>query len=163
MNPSYLGRLLLLSSAAFFLVQIIVGAMTALIAPTAVRRTGTMRPQHAATLLLTLRLFPAGFAVLVVLALCVPSYLRFEPGVADERVSFICLAAAILGALLCVTAIARTLRALIRSSLYAREREGYESCVEGERVWIVEQSAGLALAGILNPRLIISETAMREL
>jgi beta-lactamase regulating signal transducer with metallopeptidase domain len=163
MIPSYLGRLLLLSSASFSLVQIIVGALIALIAPTAVRRAGSMRPQRAARFLLTLRLLPAAFSALVVVALCVPSYLRFEPRAGEEEVGLACFAAAIFGAVLCAAAISRTLGALIRSSRYARQRGGYESCVEGERVWIVKQSAGLALAGILNPRLLISEAAMREL
>ena len=163
MTPSYLGRLGLLASASFFLVQIIVAALIALIAPAAVRRAGTMRPQRAARLLLTLRLLPAAFSVLVVAALCVPSYLRFEPRVGEEEVGVACLAAALFGALLCAAAISRTLRALLRSSLYVRQCGGRESFVEGERVWIVKQSAGLALAGILNPRLLISEAAMREL
>jgi len=163
MIPSYLGRLLLLSSASFFLVQLIAGALIALIAPTAVRRTGTMRPQRAAGFLLTLRLLPAAFSALVVVALCVPSYLRFEPRVAEEEVGLACLAAAIFGAVLCAAAISRTLGALIRCSFYIRQCGGRESCVNGERVWIVKQSAGLALAGILNPRLLISEAAIREL
>jgi beta-lactamase regulating signal transducer with metallopeptidase domain len=162
-NPSYLGRLLLLSSASFFLVQIIVGVLIALIAPSAIRRAVVIRPQRAAGFLLTLRLLPAAFSALVVAALCVPSYLRFEPGVAEEEVGFVCLAAAFLGAMHCAFAISRTLGALIRSSRYAHERGGYESCVEGERVWVVKQSAGLALAGILHPRLLISEAALREL
>ncbi len=163
MTPSYLGRLVLLSSASFFLVQIIVGALIALIAPTAVRRAGTMRPQRAARFLLTLRLLPAAFSLIVVAVLCVPSYLRFEPRVAEEEVGLACLAAALFGTLLCAASISRTLRALLRSSLYVRQCAGRESFVGGERVWIVKQSAGLALAGILNPRLLISEAAMREL
>jgi beta-lactamase regulating signal transducer with metallopeptidase domain len=162
-NPSYFVRLLLLSSASFFLVQVTVGALIALIAPSAIRRVSFLRPQRAAGFLLTLRLFPAVFSALVVAALCVPSYLQFEPGVAEEEVGFICLASAISGVALCAAAILTTLHALIRSSRYARERGGYESSVEGERVWIVKQSAGLALAGILNPRLLISEAAMHEL
>lgn len=163
MTPSYLGRLLLLSSAAFFLVQIVVQALIALIAPAAVRRAGTMRPQRAARFLLTLRLLPAAFAAMVVTGLCVPSYLRFEPRVGEEEAGFVCVAAAILGAAVCAAAIFRALHALIRSSLYIRRSGGVESQVQGETVWIVPQSAGLALAGILHPRLLISERALREL
>ena len=98
MTPSYLGRLLLLSSAGFFLVHMVVEALIALLAPAAVRRAGIMRPERGARFLLRLRLLPAGFAAIVVVMLCVPSYLRFEPRVAEEEVGFACLAAAILGA-----------------------------------------------------------------
>src|SRR5580698_11395864 len=107
MTPSYVMRLLLLSSAAFFLVQMVVQALIALIAPAAVRRAGTMRPQRAARFLLTLRLLPAAFAATVVAGLCVPSYLRFEPRVGEEEVGFACLTAAVLGAALCAAAIFR--------------------------------------------------------
>jgi beta-lactamase regulating signal transducer with metallopeptidase domain len=163
MTPSYLARLLLLSSACFFLVQFAAGGLLAVFAPAAVRRAGTLRPQAGARFLLTLRLLPAGLAALSVAILCVPSYIRFEPRVAEEEVGFVCLAAAILGASLCTAAILRTLRALIRSWQYVRLCGGLESSVAGERVWIVRQHAGLALAGILHPRLLISASALREL
>ena len=48
MTPSYLVRLLLLSSASFFLVQLVAGMLIARMAPAAVRRAGTMRPRRAA-------------------------------------------------------------------------------------------------------------------
>jgi beta-lactamase regulating signal transducer with metallopeptidase domain len=162
-TPSYLGRLLLLSSASFFLVQIVLGAFIALLAPAAIRRAGSMRPDRAAGFLLTLRLLPAAFSAIVVALWCVPSYLRFEPRVAEENVGFPCLAAAAFGALLCAFAIWRTLAALIRSSRYVHRCDGFQSRVAGETVWIVNQSAGLALAGILHPRLLISAAALRQL
>jgi Zn-dependent protease with chaperone function len=163
MTPSYLVRLLLLSSASFFLVQLVAGMLIARMAPAAVRRAGTMRPRRAARFLLTLRLLPAAFSAIVVALLCVPSYLRFEPRVAEEEVGFVCFAAAALGAWIYAVAIYRTLSALIRSSRYVRGCGGVESCVDGETVWIVKQSAGLALAGILHPRLLLSESAMSQL
>jgi beta-lactamase regulating signal transducer with metallopeptidase domain len=163
MMPSYLARLLLLSSASFFLVQIVVAALVAWIAPAAIRRAETMRPRRAARLLLTLRLLPAALSAMILAAICVPSYLRFEPRIADEQVGFVCIAAAILGASMCAVAISKTLGALLRCALYLRRSGGVEARVEGETVWIVKQSAGLALAGILRPRLLISERAMREL
>lgn len=161
--PSYFGRLLLLSAASLFLVQFVAAALVALIAPAAVRRATAMRPHRAARFLLALRLLPATFSAIVVALLCVPSYLRFEPRVAEEEVGFVCLAAAIIGAIFCAAAISRTAGALIRSSAYVRKCGGLPSSLEGERVWIVKQRAGLALAGIFNPRLLISEDAMRQL
>lgn len=159
--PSYLGRLLLLSSASFFLVQIAVGALVASLARAAVCRAGTMRPLRAARFLITLRLLPTAFSMVVVAILCVPSYLRFEPRAAEEEVGFVCLAAAAFGVLFCAVAASRAVTALIRSARYVQQCGGEESRVEG--AWIVRQSAGLALAGILRPRLLISENALNEL
>lgn len=163
MTLSYLGRLMLLAGASFFLVQIVVATLIALIAPAALRRAGAMSPGRAARFLLTLRLLPASSSAIVVATLCVPSYLRFEPRVDAEEVGFLCVASAILGASLCVIAIYRTLGALIRSSVYVHRCGGFQSRVEGEPVWIVKQSAGLALTGIFHSRLLISEGAMRVL
>jgi beta-lactamase regulating signal transducer with metallopeptidase domain len=163
MTPSYLIRLVLLSSASFFLVQLVVGAILAWITPQAIRRAGSMGPRRAARFLLTLRLLPSALSVTVVAALCVPSYLRFEPLVAEEEVGFACLAAAILGAALCAFSILRAVAALLRSWEFVRACDGVESRIDGETVWVVKHNAGLALAGILRPRLLISEAALREL
>jgi beta-lactamase regulating signal transducer with metallopeptidase domain len=161
MMPSYSVRLLLLSCATFFIVQWLVAALVALIAPAAIRRAQTMRPHRAARFLLTLRLLPAGFSIFAVAALCVPSYLRFEPRIAGEEVGIACLVAAIFGALIGAIAICKTVAAQIRSSSY--QRGGFKSNIEGETVWIVRHSAGLALAGIARPRLLISECALTGL
>ena len=76
----------------------------------------------------------------------------------------VCAAAAILGAAVFAAALYRTLRALIRSSLYVRQCGGRESNIGGEKVWIVPQEqSGVALAGIMRPRLLISERAIAEL
>jgi Zn-dependent protease with chaperone function len=161
MMPSYFVRLLLLSSATFFIVQLLAAALVALIAPPAIRRAQTMLPHRAARFLLTLRLLPAGFSIFAVAALCVPSYLQFEPRIAGEEVGIACLAAAIFGALIGAIAISRTVAAQMHSSRY--QRSGFKSNIEGETVWIVRQGAGLALAGIRRPRLLISERALIEL
>ena len=163
MTPSYLSRLLLLSSASFFLVQVITGALIAFIAPAAIRRAEAMPPERAARFLLALRLLPSAFAALAVALLCVPSYLRFEPRIAEEEAGFVCLTAATLGAWICLVAITKALGALIRSYQYVRQCGGTESCIAGERVCVVKQSAGLALAGIVKPRLLISEAALHLL
>jgi beta-lactamase regulating signal transducer with metallopeptidase domain len=156
MTPSYFTRLLLLSSASFFIVQLIVTALVAWATPVAIRRASVMRPQRAARLLLGLRLLPTAFALLVVAAQCIPSYLRFEPGFAEEEVGIACLAAAILGAGIGAIAIYRASAALVRSSLYVRRCGGQESRIQGEQVWMIERGEGIALAGIGRPRLLIS-------
>jgi beta-lactamase regulating signal transducer with metallopeptidase domain len=163
MTPAYLGRLLLLASASFFLVQIAAAALIASFAGAAIRRSSRMRPRSAARFMFTLRMLPAALSGIVVAGLCVPSYLRFEPRAAEEEVSFACLAAAILGVLFGGVAIARAVVALVRSARFVRESAGVESCLEGEQVWVVKRSAGLALAGVLRPKLLISENTLREL
>jgi beta-lactamase regulating signal transducer with metallopeptidase domain len=163
MTPSYLVRLLLLSSASFFVVNLVLSALVALITPSAIRRAGTMRPQDAARWLLSLRLMPAGLSALFVAAFCVPAYLRFEPAVAREEAGAICVSAAVLGALICAFAIGKGLRALVASALYFRRSGGQESQVQGETVWIVPERGGLALAGIMRPKVLISAGALRSL
>jgi beta-lactamase regulating signal transducer with metallopeptidase domain len=159
MTPSYFSRLLLLSAGSFFLMFMALTAMVSWIAPEAIRRVHTMRAQQAARWLLTLRLLPASLSAMVVALLCVPSYLRFEPHIPREEAGIVCLAAAILGVSIGALAMYRALTTLVRSSRFLRRAGGRESQVEGEKVWIVAEGAGLALAGIVHPRLLISERA----
>jgi beta-lactamase regulating signal transducer with metallopeptidase domain len=155
--------LLLLSSALFFLVQLVIGALVALVAPIAIRRAETLPPRRAARFLLTLRLLPAVFSALAVVALCLPSYFLFEPRSAGEEVGIACVCAAILGLFVCCSALYRAGSALLRSSLYLRRSAAIKSCIEGETVWIVPANAGVALAGIARPRILISAEALKEL
>lgn len=163
MTPSYFSRLLLLSAGSFFLVLIVLAAIISWIAPAAVRCAARLRPQRAARWLLTLRLLPASLSAIVVALLCVPSYLRFEPHIPREEAGIVCLAAAILGVAMCGLAIYRALSALARSSHFLRQCDARESQVGGEKIWIVADGAGLALAGIVHPRLLISERAAASL
>jgi beta-lactamase regulating signal transducer with metallopeptidase domain len=163
MTPSYFSRLLLLSSGSFFLVFMLLAGIASWIAPAAVRRAATMRPQRAARWLLTLRLLPASVSAMAVALLCVPSYLRFEPHIPREEAGVVCLAAALLGVSILGLALYRALSALIRCAAYLGRCDSRESQLDGERVWIVADGAGLALAGILHPRLLISERAAAEL
>jgi Zn-dependent protease with chaperone function len=163
MTPSYVSRLLLLSAGSFFLVWMAAAALVSWIAPVAIRRAGFMRPRRAARLLLALRLLPAALAATIVALLCVPSYLRFEPHIPTEEAGFACLAAAILGVAICAFAIYKAGSALLLSSIFLRRCGGRESLVAGEKAWIVADGAGLALAGIVHPRLLISERALEDL
>src|SRR5690242_11217631 len=99
MTLTYLFRLACLCLASFFLIQLTLGLAARAIASSAIRLAERFRPHLAARLLFVLRLFPAGVAVLGVCALCLPSYLWFEPQSGAERVGIACGAAAILGAI----------------------------------------------------------------
>jgi len=163
MNLAYLPRLLCLAFASFFLVHLAAGLAVSLVAPGAIRLAERMRPRVAARLMLTLRLLPVGFALFVVAGLCVPSYLRLEPDAAAEPIGIVCLAAALAGIAIGGTSIARGVRAIARSIRYIRhcERTGRRT---RPSVWVIDEADPLvALAGIVHPRLIISQAVVRAL
>src|SRR5580698_11330754 len=112
MTPSYFTRLLLLSSAVFFLLQVAIAAIVAWLTPNALRRATSMAPRHAARFLLMLRLLPTALSALVVAILCVPGYLLFEPRAASEEVSIACAAAAFFGAAILASAVYNAIAAL---------------------------------------------------
>jgi hypothetical protein len=161
---SYVLRLLCLSLAAFFLIHTAVGVIVSLVAPASVRAAQRMRARCGAAFLLTLRLLPATLALVLVMGLCVPSYLLLEQEPGAEEVGSLCLAAAILAASLWSVSIARSLRAAARSEGHAREweRVALRSTLPGAKqpVWIVDSPAPLlALAGVVHPQLVISRSA----
>ena len=110
-------------------------------APTtlAVRLAERSKPRRGAPFLLALCLLPGTLAALVVLAVCVPSYLWLEPGAGAENVGAPCLAAAAMGAAVWIVALARVREAVVQSNRFARSEAAY-----------------VAQAGILRPRLIVS-------
>jgi hypothetical protein len=164
----YLARLLCLALASFFLIHLVLGLAVAVMSPTAVRLAEGMRPRLAASLLMALRMFPLGFAVLVVAGLCVPSYLWFEPEAAAEYVGWGCLAATLLGLVVWAISMVRGLRAVIRSRHYIRQcqRAGRMAHIPAEcsPVLVVDDNGPLlALAGIWHPRLVISREVLGAL
>lgn len=143
---SYQWRLLCLSAAVFFLVNGVAWAVAAAVAPLAVRWAGRLSPRQAARVLLILRLLPGSLATLVVLALCLPSYLWLEPGSGLEYTGGACLAAAAMGVALWIASIVRTGRAALRTK---RLMQTNAPC--------------LAVAGIIRPRLLISHAVRNAL
>lgn len=163
MTPSYLARLLLLSSASYFLMQLALSALAAWIAPKAIRHAKAIDPRRGAQFLFALRILPAAASALLVAALCVPSYLRFEPRSGEEEAGVACVVAAMFGALLCAFGIAKAVTAVIGSGAYVRRLKTRKTNLDGETVWIVQHGSGLALAGAFNPKLLISERAYASL
>lgn len=164
----YFPRLLGLLLACFFLLHLVAGLATSLVAPAAVRMAERVRPGVAARCLLALRLFPAGFAVVVVAGLCAPSYLWLEPEAGPELVGYAFLGAALLGLAVWGLAIARGLRAAATSLRYGRNwrHAGRETRLAGESwpVWVIEDSAPfVVLAGIVHPRLLVSRGVVSAL
>lgn len=161
---SYSFKLLCLSLAAFFLVHLALGLAASWFAPLAIRLAERMQPRTAARFLLTVRLFPCASALLIVAALCVPSYLWFEPEAAAEDVGLACLAAALFTVAIWSISFARTARALLDSRRYLRqcERTGHERRLHGSPALVVK-GAAVALAGLIRPRVIVAEEVVKSL
>jgi len=154
MTLPYLPRLLCLSLATYFLVHVALGTIIAPIAKPAARLGARIRPHVAARCLLALRLLPAAGGVFMVVAVCLPSYLWLEPEAPTERVSFGCLAAAVLGIAMWSFSIARGWRAAASSRRFV-QRCG-KAIVDGP-------TPLLAIAGIVRPHLMISRAVVRAL
>lgn len=163
MTASYLVRLLLLSSAVFFALAVLLGSLVALLVPAALRRAEKMPPVRAAGFVLALRFLPTAIAAVAVVAFCLPAYLLFEPPAGGEEIGFACLSAAILGAWLGGGALYQALHALASSSRFLRNCAGRESTFDCQTVWVLPGNGVLALAGILRPRLLISSQALEQL
>lgn len=168
MTLPYLSRLLCLGLASFFVLHLISSLVVVLLAPHAIRAAQGLSPRHASRRLLTLRLLPFGLSISVVVGLCVPSYFFFEPERIDERVGAACLLLALMGAVLCVSAFSRGIRAVSVSHLFARRcrRTGREVVLTGNNApaILIEGSAPfLALSGIIRPRLMVSEGVVNAL
>lgn len=164
----YLIRLLSLGLASFFLLNVGAGAILAALAPAAVRMAGRMDPRRAARFLFAIRLFPSAFSCLLVVALCVPSYIRLEPEAASESVGVFCLAAAVLGAVAWGISLFRGVRAIAGSAQFLRDcrRSLSKTSLPGQvtPVWVVENPALVfALAGVIRPRFVISSEVLTVL
>jgi hypothetical protein len=126
------------------------------------------KPSSAAGLLLAARLFPSAAALLVVVGICVPSYLWLEPKATVEQVSLGCLAAALLSGVSWGISARRGLRAMALSVRYERycRQLGQETelAPQNTPVSVIEDAAGLfALAGIFHPRLVLSREVLQNL
>jgi Zn-dependent protease with chaperone function len=168
MNGAYLLRLLCLCFASFFALNSVAGLLIAFASRAAVRMAESKRARSAARLLLALRLLPCAVGIGAVIALCVPSYLWFEPQASSERIGWACLILALLGAASWFLAFARATRALTFSARFNRawRRAGCETGLHGEsaKAVVVEKGAPLlALAGVFRPRLLVSEAVLHSL
>ncbi len=169
MTLPYLAKLLCLCLASFFLIHLALALVVMLATPVALRIAARIRPVLAARYLLLLRMLPAGFGVLIVAGLCVPSYLWLEPRTqTSEDVGVLCLAFSMLTVTLWAVSITRGLVALARSVRYLQgcKRNGQKKDLPGERlpVWMVEEPGALfAMAGITHPNLLISRQVMGAL
>jgi Zn-dependent protease with chaperone function len=165
--PYYL-RLLCLCFATFFVVQAVVWLVVKSVAPAALKMAGTVRPRLSSRLLFALRIAPSAATLFIVIGFCVPSYVWLEPDIANERVGFSCLLAAVLGLSVWAISLVRGISSVVRTSRYLHtcRSHGSETILEqgaSEALVVHDDAAVMAVAGAWNPRLVVSQSVMDAL
>lgn len=168
MTLTYSARLISLLFGSFFVAYLGTACFVALTARMAIRMAQQLRPRGAAGFLLAVRLLPFAAGLIVSLCLCLPNYLFLEPGGSGEAVGLSFLIAAILGALLIAAAMFRMLRTSIAAILFARncrrsQQESYPAADAAPAFVIDSPKPFLALAGIVRPRVVVSQTIVAAL
>lgn len=168
MNLPYMLRLLCISLSSLFLVHTALAMALNLAAPYAIRFAGKRQAKQAASLLFGLRLLPIALACVIVLGLCVPSYLWLEPNRANEAVGLTCLALGLLGAAISAWSLGRVGKVLAGSVRFsgAYERKGRETSFSGESspIWVIPQTSPLlAVSGIFRQKIYVSASVLQSL
>lgn len=165
MNASYLFRLICLSLAAFFIVNLLAGAVMAWFSGGAIRFAERIRAESAARFLFAMRIAPAALALLIVIVLCVPSYLWLEPAAGTEQVSGLCLTAALAALTLWLRSTIQSWRAVIKSRRYLKacRQVGEPTLLAGQTALVVPAGPTTALAGLFHPVLLISRDVVSAL
>lgn len=164
----YLLRLLCLCFASFFVLNAAAGLLVRILSKSAIRFAESKAPRVASRFLLALRMLPFALAALFVLALCIPSYLRFEPALTSERAGAVCLVLGLLGAATCSLSILRSAHSLLVSWRHNRRCQlaGQRAPMPGisSQMLVVENEAPLlAMSGLFGPQLLVSSGVLRTL
>ncbi len=165
MTSEYIFRMLCLSLAVFFLMNLAAGfAVVRLFGPV-VRRISRWRAETAARFTFALRLLPVACALFFVAVYCVPSYLRFEPLTAEEPIGLLCGTAAACGLWVLGASLHRTLRACLHSSRLVKEcrRVGRASRGSSPVLIVDDPTRLLAVMGLARPQIVISGPVARIL
>ena len=168
MNLPYVIRLVILCTAAFFLIHTALALAVSLIAGRAIRLAEGMKASTAARFLFAVRILPLLLTLLAVFGLCVPSYLWLEPGASPEKVGLVCVLAALLGALACGISMRRVVSAIAGTMSYVNrcEQAGHPTMLPGDNspVLVLDQDVPvLAIAGVVHPRLVVSRRVVQSL
>jgi len=166
MISNYWPRLAWLALASFFLLHLLIASAVSLAAPALVRLASRLQPRSGARLLLVSRILPWMIALVIVAAVCIPSYISFEPEAADEQIGALCITAALLTLLLLLSSVMRAARAAVQSMRHMRRwrREAHPELFAGCTALVMESNVPfLAVAGILRPTLIASRGLLKTL
>jgi Zn-dependent protease with chaperone function len=161
-------RLLCLCCATFFVVHAVSWLVVRALSSTAVRVGETMKPRVSSRLLFSLRIAPVAVTLFLVLGFCVPSYVWLEPDITGERVGVTCLLAAVLGVAGWMVSLLRGLVSVVRTQQYIRRcesgiHEKDANHATPELVVVSQTNAVMAVAGVLHPRLLVSQDVMNAL
>jgi hypothetical protein len=164
----YYFRLLCLCFATFFVMHALGSLVVRSIAPAALKIAETMRPRLSSRLLFGLRMAPATITLFLVVGFCVPSYVWLEPDIANERVSFACLIAAVMGSAIWTVALLRGFSSVARTARYMRlcQRDGVETTVGQDSAHALVLNGNvplIAVAGVMHPWLVVSQSVMDAL
>lgn len=150
MSLSYALRLLCVVTVVGGLVCASAQILLALNAGWILRRLATRTARSRERVLYRLQIGPALFAAFLALAVCLPDYIRSEPGDAAERVSALCLLAAGVVAIWFGLAVLRGVRATLRTIRFA------SACRRsGERLGPAGNIPVLAVAGCAPPIALV--------
>lgn len=168
MNLTYGMRLICLCGASFFMIHLALAMAARVSAGTALRVAEHMKPSSAARFLFSLRMAPLALTLFAVLAFCIPSYLWLEPEATGEKVGFVCVLTAVLGASIWAISIVRVVGAVRGTARYLHrcEQHGRKIAVPGASapaLLLADKAPVLAVAGVLHPQLVISRRVMRGL
>jgi hypothetical protein len=163
MIATYSIRLAILCLASFFLIHLAIGLLSLGLFRRIARAAASMRPQQASTILILLRLGPACLSLLLVLTLCLPSYLRYEGNHTSEEIGLLCLVPACLGFLICLTAFVRAMGAVIQSSSLSHT----VCAAKDSSSWHLANGArefpSFGLVGLLKPKVVVSPRVLDTL
>lgn len=163
---TYFARLAALSLAAGYLSNLLCGLLLRASSGPLLRRAESQRPRDGAQLLFTARVTPAALAVIIVM-LCIVSYVRLEPFGADEKIGSIGLLLAACGLAVAASSILRASRLVYRSNAFKRRCQRECSAIRLGRQSDVLLNEGespvLGLTGLFRPRLVISRNVLEVL
>jgi Zn-dependent protease with chaperone function len=163
MIATYSTRLAILCFASLFLIHLALGLLSLRLFPWFTRASRSMRPQAVSSISIFMRLAPAGLSILFVIAVCIPSYLRYEGSSTTEEIGLLCLVPACLGFLICLIAVTRSAHAVVQSVLLTRKLCPGEIsgpwCLNRE----TEEFPSMALVGLFKSKIVVSPLVLKTL
>jgi beta-lactamase regulating signal transducer with metallopeptidase domain len=121
----------------------------------------TSTRHRSASALLVLRLLPAALSAFFVAAVFVPAHLQYEPAEADESLGIVLGTLAALGLMLIGRSVRRAVR-ILRTDLRLARITTRVARPRGA-IFEVRGLAGVSLAGILRPKILVGSAAFAEL
>jgi beta-lactamase regulating signal transducer with metallopeptidase domain len=153
---------IVLSSALLGLAWFAAINVPATIAAWVIARAAVARGATGPAVLLSIRFLPAAVSSIFVLAVFLPAHLRFEPEEAQESFGVILGGLAAVGAVILLRSAWRAVRAVSMARRVLRAARRSATRVHDEAL-AVPGLAGVVLAGIIKPQVLIGADALNAL